>query len=239
VRRVLSFAGLAVLMAAAACTDSPVEVSVRQPIDFPHETHLTYFSSGLHRAERIRMHLEIFGTDEIPDELAEGRCVACHDDLPERTACAGCHVPFQNPALRTQTEARRCVACHRGAWSRAEASIPGVTACLECHRPEVSEVHLVRAAYTGASVALARAGAPRVDEAATEVPWVRLTTMPPNVYFSHTAHVRFAGLPCVRCHEDVSGLMSPPTRVRVLSMSDCLKCHVESNARTDCLACHK
>ena len=234
--RLLSCAWLGLLLAAGACADS-VEVAVRQPIEFPHQAHLTYFSSGQHRAERIRMHLDIFGGDEAPQELAEGRCVACHDDLPQRTACAGCHVPFQNAALRSQKNVRPCVGCHRGAWGAAAATIPSATSCLTCHE---AGLRLVQGAAQGPRIALVRAGDSLAKgEAVTDVPWVRINTMPPNVYFSHTAHVRFAAIPCVRCHQDVSGMLSPPTSVRVFSMSDCLNCHVQNGASTDCLTCHK
>ncbi len=72
-----------------------------------------------------------------------------------------------------------------------------------------------------------------------ELPWVQINTVPANVYFSHTAHVRYAGVTCTRCQTDVNGLRTPPTSVRVVSMSECLACHAERGASTDCLTCHK
>lgn len=234
--RFLSPACLGLLVAAAGCADPPIGVAVRQPIHFPHQTHLTYFSSGQHRTEKIRMHLDIFGQDKPPEELAEGRCVECHDDLAERAACAGCHVPFQNAALRSQREVRRCVGCHRGAWGGSAATIPSAATCLACHE---AGVRLARAGDKGPRVTLVRAGEPPGEPPVEDVPWIRINAMPPNVYFSHTAHVRFASMACTTCHQDVRALRSPPTAARVLSMSDCLTCHMERGASTDCLTCHK
>jgi hypothetical protein len=234
--RVLSSACLGLLIAAGGCAEPPVEVAAQQPINFPHDPHLKYFSSGRHRAEKIGMHLEVFGQAEPPEELAQGRCAECHDDLAERAACAGCHVPFQNAALRAQREIRPCVGCHRGAWAASAATIPSGAVCISCHedggrRPPAGkdEPRLI----------LAHAEQGPAEVYTGDLPWVRINTMPPNVYFSHTAHVRFASMACTNCHQDVRGLVSPPTLVRTFSMSECLGCHAAKGASTDCLTCHK
>jgi hypothetical protein len=237
VYRLTSFvAGCAALLALAGCSRvSAVEVPARQPMDFPHEVHLTYFSSGQHKADRIGMHLKLFDLAEAPPELAEGRCVECHDDLAERKACAGCHVPFQDAALRSQKSIRPCVGCHRGAWGKSDATIPSAAVCMTCHE---GDSRLAFDRRDGTRVVLARAGEP-AGPPVEDIPWVRINTMPPNVHFSHTAHVRFARMACTECHQDVQGLASPPTKVRVFAMADCLGCHAERGASTDCLTCHK
>jgi hypothetical protein len=237
VARWLSCACLGLALVAGGCTDRLVDVQVNQPIEFPHQSHLTYFSSGQHRTEKIRMHLDIFDQKEPPAELAEGRCVECHDDLAERAACASCHVPFQNAALRSRREVRPCVGCHRGAWGAAAATIPSAETCLACHE---AGVRLAQSGAKGPSFKLVRTGSAPVANAAVEdVPWVRINTLAPNVYFSHTPHVRYASMACTQCHQDVRTLASPPTSVRVFAMSDCLNCHVTQGASTDCLTCHK
>lgn len=223
-RRVLIPVGLLFLF---GCGDPPVEVSAVQPIEFPHRTHLEYFASGRHREERIQMHLDMFGLTEPPPELAEGRCIECHDDLSERTACAGCHVLFQNATLRSRTDIRRCAACHRGVWTGSAATIPSAAVCASCHgpgsRPEDPAERRLTAELT-------RAG---------DVPWVQINTVAPNVYFSHAAHVRYASMTCTDCHADVTDLATPPTTARVFAMTDCMACHVKQQANTDCLTCHK
>lgn len=234
-RRFGSLCWICALLVAGGCARRQIEVAVQQPIDFPHRTHLSYFSSGRHRSEKIKMHLDIFAMSEPPQELAEGRCVECHDDLAERTACAGCHVPFQNAALRGQKEIRPCVGCHRGVWATSDATIPSATMCLTCHE---RGARLARSGESAMRLVLVRAGeppAPHVDD----IPWVRINTLPPNVYFSHTAHVQFASMSCTTCHQDVRMLTSPPSMVRVFSMSQCLECHAARGASTDCLTCHK
>lgn len=229
---------LIVLMfvAAAGCAERRTEVRVHQPMNFPHQAHLNYFSSGKHRTEKIRMHLEMFGADEPPAELSEGRCVECHDDLAERAPCAGCHVAFQNAALRNAKEVRKCVACHRGAWGGSAATIPSVATCLACHEGGVQQT---RGEDNEPRITLVRAGDTPRAPLPEDIPWIQINTMPGNVYFSHTAHVRFASIACTSCHQDVRELVSPPTIVRVFSMTECLTCHVKNGASTACLTCHK
>ncbi|MBI2833029.1 MAG: hypothetical protein HYX76_01210 [Acidobacteria bacterium] len=209
------------------CGDPPIEVSVSQPIEFPHRTHLEYFSSGRHRAERIQMHLTIFDQTDVPPELAEGRCTECHDDLSERTACAGCHVLSQDAALRGRTDVRRCAACHRGVWTGSAATIPSAAVCVSCHGPDSGNGH---PAEKRLRADLSNAG---------DVRWVQINTVAPSVYFSHSAHVRYASMTCTDCHADVKNLAKPPSTARIFVMGDCLGCHVERRASTDCLTCHK
>lgn len=228
--------GAVVLLVAAGCAERPVQVPVRQPIGFPHDAHLAYFSSGQHRREKIQMHLAAIGQDSAPEELADGRCAECHDDLADKTACAGCHVLFQDPALRGDKPLRRCVACHRGAWSGTLARIAGAETCIACHTVE-APVRL--AGDTRPALRLASALDIGLDPARREeLPWIQINTVPPNVYFSHRAHVR-RSVACTACHEDPSALSAPPTSMRAFSMTRCLRCHAETGASTDCLTCHK
>jgi uncharacterized protein with PIN domain len=237
VQRCLIAAGLALMfVVTGGCGERRTDVRVHQPMEFSHQAHLRYFASGTHKTEKIRMHLEIFGADEPPAELSEGRCVECHDDLAERVACAGCHVPFQNAALRSATGVRTCVACHRGAWSGSAATIPSVATCRACHEGGVQHT---RGPDNEPRITLVRAGTPPGESLLEDIPWIQINTMPSNVYFSHTAHVRFASMACTSCHQDVRELTSPPTIVRVFSMTECMTCHTETGARTDCLSCHK
>jgi menaquinone reductase, multiheme cytochrome c subunit len=237
VPRCLTAAGLALmLVVTGGCGARWTEARVRQPMDFSHQAHLSYFSSGKHKTEKIRMHLEIFGADQPSAELAEGRCVECHDDLAERVACAGCHVPFQNAALRSATGVRTCVACHRGAWGGSAATIPSAATCRACHEGGMQQT---RGDNNEPRVTLVSATGPPSGSLIEDIPWIQINTMPGNVYFSHTAHVRFASIACTSCHQDVRELVAPPTIVRVFSMTECLTCHMEKGASTDCLSCHK
>jgi hypothetical protein len=218
-----------VLLATTGCANPPVDVAAHPRAAFPHGRHLEYFASGTHRQEKIGMHLAAFGDTDVPEDLSQGKCTECHDDLAEMTACAGCHVIFQDAGLRARKDARRCVACHRGAWAGTAASLPRTDACTACHRDRES-LEPGAPTYTAA----------RLDTGpAAYAGGVRASVMPQNVYFSHRAHVRFGEMSCVRCHADPRGAAVPPVKVRAVSMYQCLKCHVENGASTDCLTCHK
>lgn len=217
------------------CGERTVEVSVQQPIAFPHQTHLEYFSSGRHPQDGIEVHKAALGLEDadVPPEMKEGKCLGeCHGaNLPEKTACVGCHLTFAaDETLRNNKEVRRCVACHRGTWVGSAARIPAVAVCVNCHRPETTTTIANADAETKLQADLART---------EDIPWVQLNAMAPDVYFSHRAHVRFQGMTCTTCHADVTTLTAPPTTARVFAMNACLKCHVDNQASTDCLTCHK
>lgn len=232
-RLLLAFAGALLV---AGCGDRPIQVSVRQPIDFPHAKHLKYFSSGQHRRERIQMHLTALGIENAPDELAQGRCSECHADLVEKKACAGCHVLFQDAALRENRPLRRCVACHRGAWSGNAARIADTDTCLACHPAKPT---VLLAGERRPELTFATARDVGLDPTGKEdLAWVQINTVRPNVYFSHRPHVR-ASVACTTCHEDVKDLSAPPTSLKPISMTRCFRCHQALGVSTDCLTCHK
>ena len=233
--RFISIACVGAIVAAAGCAARPAEVAVQQPMEFTHAAHLKYFASGEHRNQGISRHLEAFDKNDLPDELKEGRCAECHDDS-EMLGCATCHARFKNAALWGRKDVRPCVACHRGAWGAADATIPSATACLPCHEAGMQRARVDDA---GPRLVLARAGAAPAGPPVEDVPWMRINVLPANVYFSHTAHVRYASMPCTECHQDMSGLSSPPRMVAAFTMSRCLKCHAARGAGTDCLTCHK
>lgn len=232
--RFVSFAGAGVLAAIAGCAPQSRDVAVQQPMEFPHAAHLSYFASGEHRNQGIKRHLEAFDKNDLPDELKEGRCAECHAD-DEMLGCASCHARFKNAALWMRTDVRKCVACHRQAWGGADATIPSATVCLPCHEGGVQRAGVGK----GPRLVLARAGTPPAGPPVEDVPWVRINVLPGNVYFSHTAHVRYASMPCTECHQDMTGLKSPPTQAATFTMSRCLNCHAARGASTDCLTCHK
>lgn len=208
------------------CATSPPEVAVQTSPVFSHESHLAFFASGRHRQEKISMHLERFGATEAPEELAQGRCAECHDNLADM-ACGSCHVVFQKAGMRAQRESRPCVGCHRGSWTGTAATLPRPEACVACHDG------------SGADESKRGALRARFDVAAREYAGgARVSGLPPNVYFSHRAHVQFASMPCARCHVRPQQAGTLPT-VPAFTMNQCLQCHVESGARTDCLTCHK
>lgn len=219
---------LGVIAAFGGCSQNEWEPHVEQPIAFDHRSHVTYLSMGKHREEKIEMHMEIFDEEEAPEEVVQGMCMECHDDLMEEVPeCAGCHVLFQDATLRARQDIRACVACHRKAWTGYIAGIPSVMVCISCHADEPrtnseEEKHLREYIDRG-----------------EDIPWLQITATDPHVHFSHKAHVRYAGYACIRCHNDMRQQDSPPIADREITMNDCMDCHEKNNAANECLTCHK
>ena len=125
-----------------------------------------------------------------------------------------------------------CTFCHRNVTQGAAATIPAVTLCMTCHKTvgdDNTEVEKLRGFF---------------DEG-RPIDWVRVHRVPDHVHFVHDAHIRFFserdGVPasavCSTCHGDV-GAMTKVKQVRSLKMGDCVDCHRDNGAPTDCTTCH-
>lgn len=120
-----------------------------------------------------------------------------------------------------------CTDCHAGVETQARATLPGLDTCLACHESALTTSPEEQKIRT-----LAAAG--------KELAWVRLTKVPPHVYFSHRQHVAFAKLPCAGCHGPVEQSSRPPDRpLLTLTMDSCIECHTKNQARIDCNDCHR
>lgn len=122
-----------------------------------------------------------------------------------------------------------CTFCHRNVDKGSNASVPAVEQCMFCHRVveeggrpgSAAEIAKVREAFQN--------GEP--------IDWIRVHRVPDHVRFVHSAHIK-AGVSCATCH----GAVEQTTRVaqvRPLKMGDCVSCHRQNNAPTDCTTCHK
>ena len=209
------------------------EVRVEQPVAFGHGAHLTYLRSGQHREEMIGMHLEALELEPEDAPAEMWGCSLCHS-VEENRQCLDCHELLLDRELRAREDVRTCVTCHRGAWSGSAATLPGIEVCSACHG-ESAEL-ILPAEHTPSPEEDRLLDYLRREE---DVPWIQLHTTPDHVYFSHVAHVRHAEMACERCHEDVSALTAPPTRVVVFSMDGCVRCHEQEGASVDCLICHQ
>ena len=129
-----------------------------------------------------------------------------------------------------------CVFCHREVTTSAQASIPAVALCMTCHQAvdgsddeAMSEIKKLRDAYAEGDA----------------IDWVRVHRVPDHVHFVHEAHIRYFSerddVPptavCSTCHGDV-GAMETVKQVESLKMSDCVECHRDNGAPTDCTTCH-
>lgn len=129
-----------------------------------------------------------------------------------------------------------CVFCHREVTTSAQASIPAVALCMTCHQAvdgsdddAMAEIKKLRDAY----------------EEGDAIDWVRVHRVPDHVHFVHEAHIRYFSerdgveptAVCSTCHGDV-GTMERVSQVESLKMADCVECHRENDAPTDCTTCH-
>jgi hypothetical protein len=119
-----------------------------------------------------------------------------------------------------------CLFCHRSAVAGVSAGLPSLEQCMACHGvvggsgANQAEIEKVRQAW--------REQQP--------IDWIRIHRLPDHVRFTHEAHIK-AGLTCAACHGDVAK-MSQVTQVRPLHMADCVGCHQQMQAPTDCATCH-
>lgn len=129
-----------------------------------------------------------------------------------------------------------CVFCHREVETSAQASIPAVALCMTCHQAvdgsdedAMAEIRKIREAY----------------EEGDPIEWVRVHRVPDHVHFVHEAHIKYFSerdgveptAVCSTCHGDVAS-MDKVRQVRSLKMSDCVECHRDNGAPTDCTTCH-
>jgi hypothetical protein len=131
-----------------------------------------------------------------------------------------------------QTLGLECEYCHRTVAEDSYAGMPALELCMGCHiavqpptgeRPEIDT--LVEHFNNGEAVN-----------------WQRVHQMPDHVHFVHSVHVNY-GFDCAECHGDVGlpenqGGINYIEQVRDLRMGDCIDCHQQYGASTDCAVCH-
>ena len=133
-----------------------------------------------------------------------------------------------------------CTYCHRNVDKGAAASVPPVEQCMDCHKAvggDLQEVKKVIQAW----------------DTRQPLVWERVHRLPDHVRFVHEAHMRFFTQPgnllpsgqqalvpsdvCSTCHGDVANMVEV-NQVRSLKMGDCVDCHRDYSAPTDCVTCH-
>ena len=125
-----------------------------------------------------------------------------------------------------------CQFCHRTVGTDEAASIPAVAQCQFCH--DFGKIDGTQSESETAAGELSKlfddAGNPQA------INWVRVHRMPDHVQFVHAPHIQ-QGISCSTCHGDV-GSMEVVKQVRNLKMRDCVDCHRDNSAPTDCTTCH-
>lgn len=141
-----------------------------------------------------------------------------------------------------------CTFCHRTVTTQANAGIPPVAFCAACHQ--------VIGAADNTQLTILRDAADIIgDDGPNPVNWKRVHRLPDHVRFVHEPHIRFllenpgvvkgstdgvtvgaAGV-CSTCHGNVAA-MTQVEQVEPLKMGQCVDCHRDNGAPTDCVACH-
>ena len=149
-----------------------------------------------------------------------------------------------------------CTFCHRTVTTQANAGVPPVGQCAFCHQaigPQDSEeLQKLRAA---AGIAESPGG----ETDPEPIDWKRVHRMPDHVKFVHEPHIRYLtsnpsaignstsditsqaeakpAQVCSTCHGDVAA-MEQVEQVEPLKMGQCVDCHRDNGAPTDCASCH-
>jgi hypothetical protein len=147
-----------------------------------------------------------------------------------------------------------CEFCHRNVVAGDAATVPAVEQCLICHATVNGEAEVEIAKlleYAG------RDATGKIDPEATPQPidWERVHRIPDHVQFAHEPHVRHFSQQqnvidlaiangrspveqvCTMCHGEVRE-MTKVKQERSLKMGDCVDCHRDNDAPTDCTTCH-
>jgi menaquinone reductase, multiheme cytochrome c subunit len=160
-------------------------------------------------------------------------------------------VEFRHKIHAEKSGITDCAQCHAFRDDGEFAGLPSNDTCAGCHSDRI-----------GTSPAEAKL----VDtyiKPGHETPWLVYSRQPANVWFSHSIHVRRAGLTCNQCHGNygesdqvrwyqvnrISGYSrdiwghSMSRLGRALSdgmkMSDCEDCHRRRGVEVGCLGCHQ
>ena len=141
-----------------------------------------------------------------------------------------------------------CTFCHRTVTTQANAGIPPVGFCATCHQ--------VIGAADNVQLTILRDAADIIgDDGPQPVNWQRVHRLPDHVRFVHEPHIRYltqnpakvkgttdgvtqgASGVCSTCHGNVAA-MQQVEQVESLKMGQCVDCHRDNAAPTDCVACH-
>jgi hypothetical protein len=127
-------------------------------------------------------------------------------------------------AVHVGEKALACTFCHPGAESRDAAGLAPVELCAKCHdeidRERPPEKRLLAAHYDG-----------------YRYRFTGVAAVPPEVRFSHRAHVQDGRLDCAACHGDIAGSDGIPSTPAV-TKPDCMGCHTERGVSNECATCH-
>ena len=134
-------------------------------------------------------------------------------------------------SVHVQIAGLECTFCHRTADQTFTPGLPDVQQCMFCHSV-VSQIQQAPAQNADDLGKLRQAW-----QSQQPIDWVKNHRLPDHVHFVHAPHIQ-AGLDCATCHGDVGNKSGSVVQVRALNMGDCVSCHRDRGALTECIACH-
>lgn len=150
--------------------------------------------------------------------------------LPQKDASKnGPQAPAQPISFshKTHTSAAhlKCEDCHAGPDPGEHMTMPAVSTCMACHISIAKDKPAIRALSQYA-------------KAKQLIKWVRVYTVPADVFWSHRSHLK-AGMTCEMCHGQVAQMEAMARVTNVTSMEGCVDCHKQHDANTGCDFCHE
>ncbi len=127
-----------------------------------------------------------------------------------------------------------CTSCHKTVATSAVAGLPPKELCWSCHQAKVTDNPEPEKIKT------------YIDKN-QEIPWVRLFALGDDIVYQHEPHIK-AGVQCQTCHGNIGSSPGVVTGFGKKGagglwgrnlMENCLQCHKENQASTDCYTCHK
>lgn len=126
-----------------------------------------------------------------------------------------------------------CQFCHRTVSTDEAAGVPAVAQCLFCH--DFTRIDGKQSDSPTAEEEISKLIGDLI-EGPEPVNWARVHRLPDHVQFVHAPHIQ-QGFSCSTCHGDIAS-MEVVEQVRNLKMRDCVDCHRDNGAPTDCTTCH-
>ncbi len=126
-----------------------------------------------------------------------------------------------------------CQFCHRTVSTDEAAGVPAVAQCRFCH--DFTRIDGTQSDSQTAEAEIAKLIGDLI-EGPEPVNWARVHRLPDHVQFVHAPHIQ-QGFSCSTCHGDIAS-MEVVEQVRNLKMRDCVDCHRDNGAPTDCTTCH-
>jgi hypothetical protein len=124
-------------------------------------------------------------------------------------------------AMHVEKQGLDCGDCHTKALDSAEAGMPGIAACKNCHDTDEAVDQYLK---------------PFAKD--NKVKWTEVTKLSGDAIFSHQTHMG-AKLACLDCHQGVKKSEGVSVAGFRVDKDECLSCHADKKASVDCRTCHK